>query len=35
MNLGPVEEGSSDCVGGIVGGDVGFGSENVWLLGDT
>ena len=34
MNLGQVEEGSSDCVGGIVGGDLGLG-DSVWLLGDT
>ncbi|TBU62201.1 acid protease [Dichomitus squalens] len=34
INLGQVEEGSSDCVGAIAGGDLGFG-DDVWLLGDT
>ncbi|RPD62661.1 protease [Lentinus tigrinus ALCF2SS1-7] len=34
FNLGQVEEGSSDCVGAIVGSDLGFG-DNVWLVGDT
>ncbi|KAI0754715.1 acid protease [Daedaleopsis nitida] len=35
INLGPIEEGSSDCAGAIVGEDLGFGSDSVWLLGDT
>ena len=34
FNLGQVEEGSSDCVGAIIGTDLGFG-DNVWLVGDT
>ena len=34
FNLGQVEEGSSDCVGAIMGTDLGFG-DNVWLVGDT
>ncbi|KAI0712467.1 acid protease [Earliella scabrosa] len=35
FNLGLLEEGSSDCVGSIVGQDLGFGSDQVWLLGDA
>ncbi|PIL22776.1 transporter [Ganoderma sinense ZZ0214-1] len=34
LNLGPLEEGSSDCVGAITGADLGLG-DDVWLLGDT
>ena len=31
-----MQEGSSDCVGSILGNDLGFGSqETVWLLGDS
>ena len=36
FNLGLVEEGSSDCVGSILGDDLGFGDqETVWLVGDS
>ncbi|KAL0063386.1 hypothetical protein AAF712_009695 [Marasmius tenuissimus] len=34
FNLGQTEQGSSDCVGALVGGDLGLGSD-VWLLGDA
>ncbi|KAI1794939.1 acid protease [Ganoderma leucocontextum] len=34
LNLGPMEEGSSDCAGAITGADLGLG-DDVWLLGDT
>lgn len=34
INLGLVEEGSSDCVGAIVAQDLGFG-DDVLLLGDA
>lgn len=34
LNLGPVEQGSSDCAGAITGADLGLG-DDVWLLGDT
>ncbi|GJJ14486.1 hypothetical protein Clacol_008750 [Clathrus columnatus] len=33
LNLGAVEEGSSDCLSAIAGEDFGLG-DNVWLLGD-
>ncbi|GJJ14501.1 hypothetical protein Clacol_008765 [Clathrus columnatus] len=33
FNLGTTEAGSSECVGGIAGQDLGLGN-NVWLLGD-
>jgi cathepsin D len=34
MNLGPTEDGSSQCVGALAAQDLGLGS-NVWLLGDS
>ncbi|KAL0573987.1 hypothetical protein V5O48_007956 [Marasmius crinis-equi] len=34
FNLGATEEGSSQCVGALAGGDLGLGN-NVWLLGDS
>ncbi|KAI0632379.1 acid protease [Trametes polyzona] len=34
FNLGETEEGSGQCVGALVAGDVGLG-DSIWLLGDT
>jgi len=34
FNLGETETGSGQCVGSLIGGDLGLGS-NVWLLGDS
>lgn len=33
FNLGPTEQGSSQCIGSIVGMDIGVGTD-VWTLGD-
>ena len=34
FNLGETESGSSQCIGALVGQDLGLG-DNVWLLGDA
>ncbi|KIJ60518.1 hypothetical protein HYDPIDRAFT_98543 [Hydnomerulius pinastri MD-312] len=35
LNLGPVSSGSSDCVGGIVGQDIGSCECPFWIVGDV
>lgn len=34
FNLGPIEKGSSSCMGAIAGQDIGLG-KNTWIVGDT
>jgi cathepsin D len=34
FNLGPTSEGSDQCIGALVGQNLGLG-RNVWLLGDS